>query len=319
MPVNDHDLDVARRPTPRHLPDRFDLVHLGLGPDGHTASLIPGDPVLGVRDRLVAVTGVYQGEQRMTLTYRALERAPISCSGSSRAPTSDPRSRRCCVATRRFPRGASRHRASTRDGRRARRWDHEPRRGEAPRRRIAPPSSSSRACASASVPARRSRSCSRRSRGVACRHVTSRPRPRRPTPHDRSVSRGGLRRPRRTGPRDRRGRSDRARRVARQGSRRRTLAREDRRRRGAPLRGHRRLVEAGDATPRAGALGTAAFGLRATLRELGSVTLRDVAHDSRRRRTRGLSRRRSTARTNSPNASPRRPASPPTDSSRQTW
>jgi 6-phosphogluconolactonase/glucosamine-6-phosphate isomerase/deaminase len=50
-------------------------VHLGLGPDGHTASLIPGDPVLAVRDRLVAVTGVYQGEQRMTLTYEALARA----------------------------------------------------------------------------------------------------------------------------------------------------------------------------------------------------------------------------------------------------
>ena len=89
MPVTATDLQQAADEYAASLPDRFDVVHLGLGDDGHTASWPPGDTRILKSDRRVEITDEFRGFRRMTLTplvVNAARSRMVIASGVNKAP-----------------------------------------------------------------------------------------------------------------------------------------------------------------------------------------------------------------------------------------
>ena len=87
MPVTAPDLEAAATAYAAGLPDRFDVVHLGIGPDGHTASWVPDDPVIAATTP-VALSREYEGRVRMTLTPPVIDAARcrvVLATGSAKA------------------------------------------------------------------------------------------------------------------------------------------------------------------------------------------------------------------------------------------
>jgi 6-phosphogluconolactonase len=74
MPVAEPDLEGAAPAYGASLP-RFDVLHMGIGEDGHTASWPPGDPVIDVRHQRVAIVGPFNGRLRMTITPAVVDTA----------------------------------------------------------------------------------------------------------------------------------------------------------------------------------------------------------------------------------------------------
>ncbi len=89
MPVTAHDLRRAARRYAASLPDRFDIVHLGIGDDGHTASWPPGDDATRDSGRPVEVVDTFHGWERMTLTASVVNGARsrlVLATGASKRP-----------------------------------------------------------------------------------------------------------------------------------------------------------------------------------------------------------------------------------------